>query len=141
MKKRGKRQEISFTKDIIREAAQKLDMPIDKVEDVYKSMTSYIYKMTRDGETLSIRLPYVGVLCATYDGIRKKIKTYKNYGKEYRSKLEKMETLQLRFEMSGNFGLMKHLRKRFRKMGFYTAHYPIEKIQEIQNKLFNEKSK
>lgn len=131
--------ELSFTEDIIKEAARKLGVRDERVRGVYKSMIAHMHNLAKDEETISIRIPKLGVLYATIDGFKKKYYSTKEYRANKNVMLDKMESVDLAAKMSGRQKHSAHTNKRPLEMGYYTGHRSIENIQEIQNKRYHDK--
>ena len=143
---------IISSAEIIKKVAKDLGYSEMQVESVYDSIVAYIKKLVIEKDTVAIRLPYIGVLYATVQGlIRKDVRFrarsinhtsyYEKHNKDIhtvvQSKLKRIYDYIDAHKGEKGYHDNKHFKKLKITLKYFNGGKSIKEIEAIQN----EKSK
>lgn len=140
MKQKSK---IVFTEEILKEVSKNLDMDLEVVRGVYTSITDYLEYLVKYTDTVSIKLPMIGVIYINFRNVHIALNTHKKRGskeeiiKAYEGKLKKLKEfvgqIDKKYKDTGEYTQIYH---RFNPMYFedyFTKGKTLEEIEELQN--------
>lgn len=135
----NKDSKISFTNDIISEAARELNISESKVRSVYDTQIMYLKYLTDKTDAVAIYIPFIGTLHVKVGYLFKQIDKYskKESDKDKLSIFQSKKNIidsHLQEHIKNSYkGTSRHLEKNKINRYVYNAGKTMQEIQDIQN--------
>ena len=135
------KKEVSFSSDIYKKVADKLDCTPEFVEENYKAILKILNGMAKDPEVGSIGLPGLGRMYFKMFHARNVANTIENrYPDTPIIKVLRDKADMIEKEVEGEI-YSKHKKRNRISNFFYTKKKSFQELEEFQNKVYNEQKK